>query len=133
MSRVVTLHFPFKLDGYEYKAEYTTDVLRKENIVIFSIGFSGFITVNSEKAYKVFYVRIEGTNQHRISIEFSSINDAISFHTEPIIHLSHREIDELEPVDKKLEEVIHLLESTGSSWKKRRAHSEPDEDGFVTV
>ncbi|KAI5189912.1 hypothetical protein NEMIN01_0775 [Nematocida minor] len=133
MNHTVTLHFPFRIDGYEYKAEIQTAMIRKENIVTFSLPFSALVSVNSEKAYTVFYSKMEESEVCTVSVEFKSINDAMAFYEAPAVHLSYKEIEEIESLDKKLEEVSDLLEETGSSWKKRRKCSEPDDDGFITV
>lgn len=133
MTRTVILHFPFRLDGYEYKAEIETEIVRKENVVGLKIPLWALVSVNSEKVYTVYYGKVEETGEYTVSIEFKSINDAIAFYKEPSVHLSYREPEELEKIDKKLEEVSHLLEATGSSWRKRRRCTEPDEDGFVEV
>ncbi|KAH9385690.1 uncharacterized protein NEMAJ01_0586 [Nematocida major] len=135
MANTISLRFPFKLDGYEHKAEVSTPVIRKENVVTFSLPFNATVSVDSEKAYTVYYKRAEERKKfmYVVTIEFKSINDAISFSGTPIVHLSHQELILLENINRQLEEVSDLLEASGNSWRKRRKCSEPDEEGYFTA
>lgn len=135
MNSSMCLHFPFKLNGYEYKTSIDTKLIRRENILTFSLPFNSLVSVNAEKGYTVYYKEAEEskTFSQIVTIEFKSINDAIAFYNSPSVHLSYKEPKNLENLNDKLAEVSDLLEKTGHSWRKKRKCSEPDEEGFITV
>ncbi|KAI5132621.1 uncharacterized protein NESG_01459 [Nematocida ausubeli] len=133
----ITVCFPFKLQGVEYRTKLHTPLTRKENIVIFSLPFNSLIRVNSEKAYSVKYIVTEKKEAdvmkilYQIIIEFKSINDAIDFFNTPVVHVSYSETTLLQNLDEKLAEASDILEKTGQSWKKKRK-TEVDEEGYFT-
>ncbi|EIJ89059.1 hypothetical protein NEPAR06_1127 [Nematocida parisii] len=134
----ITVCFPFKLQSTEFKSQYPTPVLRQEGTVAFTLPFNALINVSSEKSYTVSYTKKQkndGTEAgfiYQIIIDFTSINDAIDFCSNPIIHVSYNEVSDLSSLDKKLEEASDLLEKTGQSWRKKRK-AETDEDGYFTA
>ncbi|KAI5172347.1 hypothetical protein NEFER03_1461 [Nematocida sp. LUAm3] len=122
--------FPFRINSTEHKVELETRIIRKENVVTFSLPFYAHVSVASTKKYTVHYTPLSDKTKICVSVEFKSINDAISFEKAPEIHLSYAEKKELLPLDEELEKVSLQLERTNEYWKKRKRSSSTDNDGY---
>ncbi|KAI5184623.1 hypothetical protein NEHOM01_0298 [Nematocida homosporus] len=129
----LTLVFPFRVSSREHRAQISTSLLRKENVVTFAIPLNALVTVEAIHPYTVHYSSVAEPTHRAICISFKSINDAIAFEKNPEAHLSQAPADDLLSLDEELDRIASEIEKTHEYWKKKKRGQSFDDEGYQKV